>query len=223
MSTRKIALFGLLTALAVVLGYVESLIPVYLGAPGVKLGLANLVTMIALYCMGVREAIVINLVRIFFSGFTFGPASAILFSLAGAGLSLTVMGVCKKFRLFGMVGVSILGGVAHNIGQFLMAAFVEPTPGLDVLAIPAIRTYFTAFLFTGFNVLSITYFQSVMRPQYALTLSLLRGLFINSALVFVLPLFLGVFGIWLTMPVTEGVVLVFGLWLFTAANRRSRQ
>ena len=65
-STRKTALFGLLTALAVVLGYVESLIPVYLGAPGVKLGLANLVTMIALYCMGVRAAIVINLVRIFF-------------------------------------------------------------------------------------------------------------------------------------------------------------
>ena len=129
-STRKTALFGLLTALAVVLGYVESLIPVYLGAPGVKLGLANLVTMIALYCMGVREAIVINLVRIFFSGFTFGPASAILFSLAGAGLSLTVMGVCKKFRLFGMVGVSILGGVAHNIGQFLMAAFVVNTFGV---------------------------------------------------------------------------------------------
>ena len=86
--------------------------------------------MIALYCMGVREAIVINLVRIFFSGFTFGPASAILFSLAGAGLSLTVMGVCKKFRLFGMVGVSILGGVAHNIGQFLMAAFVVNTFGV---------------------------------------------------------------------------------------------
>lgn len=129
-STRKTALFGLLTALAVVLGYVESLIPVYLGAPGVKLGLANLVTMIALYCMGVRAAFAINLVRIFFSGFTFGPASAILFSLAGAGLSLTVMGVCKKFRLFGMAGVSILGGVAHNIGQFLMAAFVVNTFGV---------------------------------------------------------------------------------------------
>ena len=129
-STKRTALFGLLIALACVLGYVESLIPVYLGAPGVKLGLANLVTMITLYCMGVKAAIAVNVVRIFLSGFTFGPASAILFSLAGAAFSLTVMAVCRKFRLFGMVGVSILGGVAHNIGQFLMAAFVVHTFGV---------------------------------------------------------------------------------------------
>ena len=76
-STKRTALFGLLIALAFVLGYVESLIPVYLGAPGVKLGLANLVTMITLYCMGVKAAIAVNVVRIFLSGFTFGPASAL--------------------------------------------------------------------------------------------------------------------------------------------------
>lgn len=130
MSTKRTALFGLLIALAFVLGYVESLIPIYLGAPGVKLGLANLVTMIALYCMGMKAAIAISVVRIFLSGFTFGPASAILFSLAGAGLSLSVMAVCRRFKLFGMAGVSILGGVAHNIGQFLMAAFVVNTFGV---------------------------------------------------------------------------------------------
>ena len=129
-SEKRVALFGLLIALAFVLGYVEALIPVYLGAPGVKLGLANLVTMIALYCMGVKAAAVISVVRIFLSGFTFGPPSAILFSLAGAALSLSVMAVCKRFRLFGMVGVSILGGVAHNIGQFLMAAYVVHTFGV---------------------------------------------------------------------------------------------
>lgn len=129
-SPGKTALFGLLIALAFVLGYVESLIPVYLGAPGVKLGLANLVTMTALYCMGVKAAVQVNVVRIVLSGFTFGPASAILFSLAGAGLSLLVMAVCRRFKLFGMVGVSILGGVAHNIGQFLMAAFVVRTFGV---------------------------------------------------------------------------------------------
>lgn len=129
-SAKKTALFGLLIALAFVLGYVESLIPVYLGAPGVKLGLANLVTVIALYCMGVRAAIGVNVARIFLSGFTFGPPSAILFSMSGAALSLAVMALCKKFRLFGTVGVSILGGVAHNIGQFLMAAFVVNTFGV---------------------------------------------------------------------------------------------
>lgn len=97
--------------------------------------------------------------------------------------------------------------------KVLMAAFVEPTPGLDVLAVPAIRTYFIAFLFMGCNLLFSTYFQSVMRPQYALTVSLLRGLVLNSLLVFVLPLFLGVTGIWLTMPVTEGIVLLIGIFL----------
>lgn len=130
MSAKRMALFGLLTALAIVLGYAESLIPVYLGAPGVKLGLANLVTMAGLYCMGVKETALISVVRILLSGFLFGPPSAILFGLSGTALSITLMAVCKKFRLFGMVGVSILGGVAHNVGQFLMAALVVHTFGV---------------------------------------------------------------------------------------------
>ena len=70
------------------------------------------------------------MVRILLSGILFGPPSAILFGLAGTALSLTVMSFSRKFRLFGMVGVSILGGVAHNIGQFLMAAFVVNTFGV---------------------------------------------------------------------------------------------
>ena len=129
-SARNAALFGILTALALVLGSVESLVPVYLGAPGVKLGLANLVTMVGLYCMGTKETALISVVRILLSGILFGPPSAILFGLAGTALSLTVMSFSRKFRLFGMVGVSILGGVAHNIGQFLMAAFVVNTFGV---------------------------------------------------------------------------------------------
>lgn len=129
-SAQKTALFGLLTALALVLGYVEALVPVYLGAPGVKLGLANLVTMVGLYCMGVWETALICVVRVLLSGLLFGPPSAILFGLSGTALSLMIMALCKRFHLFGMVGVSILGGVAHNIGQFLMAAFVVHTFGV---------------------------------------------------------------------------------------------
>lgn len=129
-STKKTALFGLLIALAFILGYVESLAPVYLGAPGVKLGLANLVTMVGLYCMGLKATLTISLVRVILSGFVFGPPSTILFGMAGAGLSLLVMYLCRKYHLFGMVGVSILGGVAHNIGQFLMAALVVHTFGV---------------------------------------------------------------------------------------------
>lgn len=124
LSVRRTALYGLLIALAFVLGYIESLLPIYLGAPGVKLGLANLVTVIALYSMGVRAAAFINVVRIFLVGFTFGNMSSIIFSLAGAALSLLVMAVCRRLKLFGMVGVSILGGVCHNIGQFFVAAYV---------------------------------------------------------------------------------------------------
>jgi len=127
---HKTALYGMLIALAFVLSFVETLIPISLGVPGVKLGLANLVTMVGLYCMGTKETALISVVRVLLSGILFGPPSAILFGLSGTALSLTIMALCKRFRLFGMVGVSILGGVAHNIGQFLMAAFVVNTFGV---------------------------------------------------------------------------------------------
>ena len=113
-TSNRVALYGLLIALAFVLSYVETLFPVYLGAPGVKLGLANLVTVIALYGLGVKEAFAINVVRVLLSGFTFGNMSSILFGMAGAVLSLFLMAVCKKLRLFDMTGISIIGGVAHN-------------------------------------------------------------------------------------------------------------
>ncbi len=129
-TSNRVALYGLLIALAFVLSYIETLFPVYLGAPGVKLGLANLVTVIALYGLGVKEAFAINLVRVILAGFTFGNMASILFGLAGAFLSLLLMALCKHFRLFDMVGISILGGVAHNIGQFLIAAFVTKTFGV---------------------------------------------------------------------------------------------
>ncbi len=129
-TSNRVALYGLLIALAFVLSYIETLFPVYLGAPGVKLGLANLVTVIALYGLGVKEAFAINLVRVILAGFTFGNMASILFGLAGALLSLLLMATCKYFRLFDMAGISILGGVAHNIGQFLIAAFVTKTFGV---------------------------------------------------------------------------------------------
>ena len=128
--TRKTALYGLFIALAFVLGYIESLLPIYLGAPGVKLGLANLVTVTVLYSLGAGPAAAVNLVRILLTGFTFGNMSSVLFSMGGAALSLLVMTLCRRFNLFGIVGVSILGGVFHNVGQFLVAAFVVKTFGV---------------------------------------------------------------------------------------------
>ncbi len=124
LSAREIALYGLLIALAFVLSYVESLIPISFGVPGVKLGLANLAVITALYTVGVPGAAFISLVRIVLMGFTFGTPSMILYSLAGGALSLFVMAALKRLRVFGMIGISVAGGAAHNIGQIAVAAAV---------------------------------------------------------------------------------------------------
>lgn len=123
-AARLVALCGMLTALAFLFSYVETLIPVNLGVPGVKLGLANLVTMVSLYLLGAKTAAVIALVRVILTGFTFGNLSMMMYSLSGAALSLLLMGICKRGEWFGTVGVSIVGGVGHNIGQLAVAAAV---------------------------------------------------------------------------------------------------
>lgn len=129
-SAQRVSLYGMLIALAFVLSYIETLIPISLGIQGVKLGLANLVTMTGLYTIGIKGTVVISLIRILLVGFTFSNLFAVFYSLGGLALSLLAMAVCKKFRLFGTVGVSIMGGVAHNIGQLLVAAFVVRQAGV---------------------------------------------------------------------------------------------
>ncbi|MGN0398641.1 MAG: Gx transporter family protein [Blautia sp.] len=121
---RKTAYLGLFSAAAILFGYVESLFPVFLGIPGIKLGLANLVTVFLLYQFSWKEAALVSLVRIFVTGFLFGNLFSILFSLAGAALSLAIMVLLKKKGGFSPGGVSVAGGVAHNVGQILVAAFV---------------------------------------------------------------------------------------------------
>ena len=113
-------MYGLLVALAFILSYIESLIPFPL-MPGMKLGLANLVVIIALYGMGWKEALVLSLIRIILVGFTFGNLSTMLYSLAGGLLSWLMMVLAKKSKWFSMVGVSIIGGISHNIGQIIVA------------------------------------------------------------------------------------------------------
>lgn len=120
----KVAYFGVFTALALIFSYVETLIPLSIGIPGVKLGLANLIIIIALYKMGVKEAFVLSVVRIVLSGFIFGNLFSIVYSLAGGLLSLSVMVLLKKGNHFSLLGISIAGGVFHNVGQLIMAAVV---------------------------------------------------------------------------------------------------
>lgn len=121
---------GLLTALGLIIGYIEFLIPIPLGIPGVKPGFANIVIVWALYSLGPWEALMINGMRTFLSGFLFGNFSMILYSLAGAAVSFLCMCLAKKSGLFSMIGVSMIGGVMHNMGQLLVAMAVLETVSL---------------------------------------------------------------------------------------------
>jgi len=120
----KAAYFGVFTALALIFSYVETLIPIQVGIPGVKLGLANLVVVVVLYKMGIKEAYTLAVVRVILSGFLFGNLFSIVYSLAGGLLSLTVMVALKRTKVFSLLGISAMGGVFHNVGQLIMAALV---------------------------------------------------------------------------------------------------
>lgn len=123
-STKKIALCGVLTALAMIFSYIESVIPVPIPVPGIKLGVANIAVITILYVLGVKEAIVINLLRIVLTSLLFGNVNSFLFSISGAALSLTIMIIMKKLNFFSCIGVSVCGGVMHNIGQIIAAVFI---------------------------------------------------------------------------------------------------
>ena len=130
MSAKKTAFYGMFLALALVAGYIEQLIPINLGIPGVKLGLANIVTMLLLYIVGVPAACLISVLRILLSGFLFGSGFAMVYSAAGAAMSMLVMALLKKTKKFSSVGVSVAGGIFHNVGQIIVAMIVLETKAL---------------------------------------------------------------------------------------------
>lgn len=124
---NRAAYFGVFTALALILSYVEMLIPVSFGIPGAKLGLANLIIVVMLYKTDWKEALLLSVVRIVLAGFIFGNMFSILYSLAGGVLSLAVMAGLKRTGSFGVAGISVAGGVSHNVGQLLVAMIVVET------------------------------------------------------------------------------------------------
>lgn len=129
---KRTAKLGFLLALALILSYVESLIPFTFGIPGIKLGLPNLIVLLLLYggktsMTGARDALLVNCLRIVLSGFLFGSLFAILYAMAGAVFSFTAMVIAKRCRCFSMAGVSVLGGVFHNVGQTVVAIVVVET------------------------------------------------------------------------------------------------
>lgn len=137
MNTRKICIMSMMIALAAVCGYIESILPIYLGVPGAKPGFANIVIVLVLYLYGNREAILCNLLRILIVGFLFGSLYSILYSITGAVFSISAMALLRKSKGFTMIGVSIAGGVMHNVGQLFIAAIVLKTSGI-IFYLPAL-------------------------------------------------------------------------------------
>lgn len=119
---RKVAYLSMFTALAMIIGYIETLIPISIGIPGAKLGLANLVTLLVLDQYTWKEAMIVNFVRILLTTLLFGNVVALFFSLSGGMFSLFVMAIACRLPLFSLAGISLLGGVSHNIGQLFVAA-----------------------------------------------------------------------------------------------------
>ena len=124
---NKVAVFGVFTSLALILSYVDLLIPINFGIPGMKLGLANLLVVILLYKGCPRDALLLSVIRILLSGLIFGNMFSIFYSLGGGLLSLAVMVFLKKTGQFTVAGISIGGGASHNVGQLLVAMFVVQT------------------------------------------------------------------------------------------------
>lgn len=129
-SKKQFSRMSMFLALAMIFSYVEFLLPLPIAIPGVKLGLANLVIMIPLYLWGLIPALTISLMRIVLVGITFGSLATMLYSLAGAVLSMVAMNLARKQKAFSITGVSVIGGICHNIGQLLVAIWVVQTTGL---------------------------------------------------------------------------------------------
>jgi len=144
---RNTAYLGMFLALALICSYVESLIPFYFGIPGVKLGLTNIVVVLLLYTLGAKEALVISVLRIFLAGFLFGNPFSILYSLSGGILSFLIMYALKRTGKLKVITVSTAGGITHNIGQLIMAAFVvENANIMYYLPVLLIAGFVTGFL-----------------------------------------------------------------------------
>ena len=140
MRSKKLTVLALLTALSMILSYIEGLLPAFVAIPGIKVGLANLAVVLALYRLGWREAICVSLVRVLCLSLLFGNAASLAYSIAGAALSLGGMVILKKTMRFSPLSVSVTGGVLHNMGQLLMACVLLSTTAL---------CYYLPFLLLG--------------------------------------------------------------------------
>ncbi len=128
--TKKITMCGLMTALAMIFSYIETLIPIPLPIPGIKLGVANMAIIAVMFTIGYSEAVCVDILRVVLTAMMFGNFNSFLFSISGAVLSIVVMGILKKTNKFSEVGISVAGGVMHNVGQIIAAVFIMETSAI---------------------------------------------------------------------------------------------
>ena len=136
LSTKQMVTLSVLVAVAMILSYVESMIPAFVAVPGVKMGLSNIATVFALYSLGWPYAICVSVVRVLLSSLLFGNFVSLIYSLSGAFLALGLMILLKKLDKFSIVGVSVAGGVGHNIGQTIAACIVMENAAISLYIIP---------------------------------------------------------------------------------------
>ena len=149
-STKKIAVLGVITSVALILAYLEALLPpLWSAVPGIKMGLPNLVIIFVLYRYGFKEAAVVSGLRLFIVAMLFGNVMTLAYSAAGAVLSLTLMAILKKIDRFSTTGISVIGAVAHNLGQILVAVFLFDTIQLGYYMIILAITGTVAGIFIG--------------------------------------------------------------------------
>ena len=142
-NTKTLSSCALLTAAALILSYIESLLPVFPGVPGIKVGFANIAVVFALYRLGAQYALYVNIIRIAIAALLFGSLFSGLYALAGGLFSLLVMVLLKKAGVFSITGVSMAGGAAHNLAQLAVAAMIVRTPQI-VLYLPILLIAGTA-------------------------------------------------------------------------------
>ncbi len=138
---KRVSMYGILVALAFIASYIEILIPFNFHVPGMKLGLANIVVLSALYMGGAEAGITVSLIRIILVGLTFGNPYSAIYGLSGGILSFITMFLLKQTDFFGVLGVSMAGGVMHNLGQLLCA--------MVLLRLPAVFSYLSYLMFIG--------------------------------------------------------------------------
>lgn len=138
LDTKRLTVLSALIAVAMILSYVESLVPAFVAIPGVKVGLSNIATVFTLYLLGAPAAICVSLVRVLLSSLLFGNFASLLYSIGGAVLALASMILMKKVKIFSEIGVSTVGAIMHNAGQVAVACIIMENAAISLYIVPLI-------------------------------------------------------------------------------------